>query len=135
MADDLIIAASGNHDGRGAVHVIYGSRTGLTSTGDQVWRQSSPGIPGGAEANDQFGALIVAADFGSNPSSQRYTDLAISSPGESLDGVGSAGTVHVLSGPAAGLQSRNVQVWREDRLGGRLFDYDSVGFGELLAGS
>ena len=30
----------------GAVNVIYGSAGGLTSTGNQVWSQDSPGIAG-----------------------------------------------------------------------------------------
>jgi hypothetical protein len=68
VADDLIIAAPYNHDYRGAVHVIYRSRTGLTSRGDQVWRQSSPGIPGVAAGEAFFGARVVVADFGNNPS-------------------------------------------------------------------
>ena len=135
MADDLIIGASGNHDGRGAVHVIYGSRTGLTSRGDQVWRQSSPGIPGVTEEADLFGDRVAAADFGNNPSGHRYADLAVSSPTESVHGVAAAGTLHVLSGSAEGLGPRNVQLWREDRLGDSLVDHsnETWGFGALLA--
>ena len=136
MADDLIITVP-NYGWRGAVHVIYGSRNGLTSRGDQVWRQSTPGIPGVAEEEDRFGEHVVAADFGNNPSSQRYADLAVSSPVESVNGVGAAGTVHVLSGSAEGLRPQPVQLWREDRLSARLVDHRNVsfgGFGALLAG-
>jgi len=47
----------------GAVNVIYGSSTatqanGLTFSDDQFWTQSSPGVPGGAEANDHFGGAL-----------------------------------------------------------------------------
>jgi hypothetical protein len=42
----------------GLVHVIYGSSTGLTTTGNQVWRQGAGGLPDAAEANDHFGEAV-----------------------------------------------------------------------------
>jgi hypothetical protein len=42
----------------GLVHVIYGSSTGLTTTGNQVWRQGAGGLPDAAEANDHFGEAL-----------------------------------------------------------------------------
>ena len=40
----------------GAMHVFYGTTSGLTFTGEQEWTQDSPGIPGGSEAGDLFGS-------------------------------------------------------------------------------
>jgi hypothetical protein len=44
----------------GAVCVIYGSTNsnGLTATSSQVWTQDSPGVPGAAETDDDFGFAL-----------------------------------------------------------------------------
>ena len=42
----------------GAVSVLYGSTSGLTNTGSQLWTQDSPGILDTAEAGDQFGRAL-----------------------------------------------------------------------------
>lgn len=42
----------------GGVNVIYGSASGLSSANDQLWHQDSPGIPGGPETQDHFGAAL-----------------------------------------------------------------------------
>ena len=41
----------------GLVHVIYGSSTGLTPTGSQIWRQGV-GLPGTIAASDRFGQAL-----------------------------------------------------------------------------
>src|SRR5215204_5534200 len=41
-AADLAIGASGENSFAGVVQVLYGSGTGLTATGSQVWSQDSP---------------------------------------------------------------------------------------------
>src|SRR5262245_423460 len=43
----------------GAVRVLYGSETGLTSTGSVLLHQNSPGILDQAEAGDHFGANLA----------------------------------------------------------------------------
>jgi hypothetical protein len=44
----------------GAVFVLYGcvKCNGLTSSSSQVWTQGSPGVPGGPESGDHFGAAL-----------------------------------------------------------------------------
>jgi hypothetical protein len=42
----------------GAVNVLYGTATGLSAPGDQLWHQDSPGINGVAEAGDRFGQAL-----------------------------------------------------------------------------
>ncbi len=134
-ADDLVIGAPWNHADRGSVHVLYGSSAGLTSRGDQVWRQSSPRVDGITEEGDRFGSGLVVADFGNNEVGQRTGDVAVSSPGETVSGIGAAGSVHVLSSTTGGLQAGGAQLWTEDRLGGSLTDGGSTGegFGTVLA--
>jgi len=42
----------------GAVHVIYGSSTGLTATGAQLWTENSAGLGTTASAGDHFGLTV-----------------------------------------------------------------------------
>jgi hypothetical protein len=85
----------------GAVHVLYGSPGGLTAAvppdGRAVWRQDSPGVPGKAEAGDQFGFALAAGDFNGDGED----DLAVGTPFEDdEDGVNEVdvGTVYVIHG-------------------------------------
>ncbi len=61
-ADDLAIGVVGQQVSgelrAGAVTIIYGSGTGLTEVGNQVWHQDSPGIEGIAEPFDSFGFAL-----------------------------------------------------------------------------
>ena len=61
----------------GAVNVLYGSPTGLTATGNQLFDETSAGIagPGTAGAGDEFGAALATGDFNQDG----YLDLAIGS--------------------------------------------------------
>ena len=52
----------GNVGNAGAVHIIYGSPDGLSSTAalpDQLWTQESAFIQGSAELRDHFGAALA----------------------------------------------------------------------------
>ena len=53
----LIVGAPGENSGAGAITVIYGASTGLTSTGAKYFSQNSSGIPGAAEGGDGFGTF------------------------------------------------------------------------------
>lgn len=97
----------------GAVHVIYGSASGLSAANAQIWTQDLPGVAGGAEPNDLFGAALVAADFGGGPE----VDLAIGVPREDLGTVANAGMVHALLGSTSGLTASNSQVWTQNTAG------------------
>lgn len=59
---DLAIGAPGEDVGTaadaGAVNVQYGSATGLPGPGGQLFTQDSPGVGGGAESGDGFGAAL-----------------------------------------------------------------------------
>ena len=47
----------------GSVNVLYGSGSGLSAAGAQLWDQASPGILDNAEPGDLFGADVAAGDF------------------------------------------------------------------------
>ena len=52
---DLSVGSQHHKDQIGSVNVLYGSSRGLTASGDQLWRQSTRGVPGVAASGDQFG--------------------------------------------------------------------------------
>jgi hypothetical protein len=113
----------------GAVHVLCGSITGLETARSQLWHENSPGIPDVAQANDRFGHALSVGDFDDD----RYDDLAIGVPGQDLDGVSSAGLVHVLYGSPNGLTASRDQVWDQaaPAIGDAADEFSS--FGRALA--
>ncbi len=149
--DDLAIGAPGEDVGNavdaGAVHVLLGSRTGLTASGNQLWHQDSLSLAGTAESGDQFGAALAAGDFDDDVA----YDLAIGAPGENIDSGGprDGGEVTVLyGGGSSGLRAERSQVWNQDSAsvrdeanGDDLFgaalaagDFDHDGFDDLAIG-
>ena len=109
---DLAIGVPGESLGStkraGAVNVLYGSPTGLSGAGAQVWNQSSPTVKGKPRRGDQFGAgSLRILDFGKG----RPADLAVHSP---YDRPG--GSVNVLYGSSHGLTARD-QLWRSSSRG------------------
>src|SRR5919204_1090753 len=60
----------------GAVNVLYGSATGVTTAGDQLFSQDSPGVAGAAEAGERVGSAVAAGDFNGDG----YAHLAVGGP-------------------------------------------------------
>jgi hypothetical protein len=128
----------------GAVSVLYGTGSGLSSAGNQFWHQDSPGIDGRAEVGDNFGEALVVGDFDGDG----FTDLAAGVPDDSVGDVDSAGAVAVLYGSPAGLTATGDQFWSQDnpgildvseeldRFGLTLAagDFDGDGFADLAVG-
>ena len=83
----------------GAVHVIRGSATGLTATGDQYWTEQSPGIDGDWQNYAYFGTALSSSDYDADG----FADLAIGVPGMNVGSTTSTGAVEVLYGSPAGL--------------------------------
>lgn len=112
--DDLAIGAvteevSGISDA-GSVNVLYGSSSGLTATGDQIWHQNSSGVVGASGLNDRFATSLGAGDFNGDG----RDDLAIGVPGETINSQSSAGAVNVLYGSNAGLTEVGDQQWSQN---------------------
>jgi hypothetical protein len=101
----------------GGVNVLYGSASGLQATApaDQFWSQNSPGVEGGAEEFDDFGAALAAGDFNGDT----FWDLAVGVPNEDIGRIAVAGGVNVLYGSATGLQATAPadQFWSQDSPG------------------
>lgn len=119
----------------GAVQILYGGSSGLSSTGNQFWTQDSPGIAETAEVADQFGTALVAADFGKDTASGCYDDLAIGVPSESnkAANIFNAGGVNVLYGSASGLSASGNEFWDENTPGIQGTMETNDDFGEALA--
>ena len=114
---DLAVGAQfediGDTENAGAVNIIYGSASGLTDTGNQLWHQDSPGIGGVAESNDFYGATLASGDFDGDG----FSDLAVGVPFEEIDGTEIAGAVNVIYGSGGGLTAAGNQLWHRDSPG------------------
>jgi hypothetical protein len=99
----------------GSVNVLYGSGSGLTATGAQLWDQASPGILDNAEPGDLFGADVAAGDFnGDGPA-----DLVAAATYEDVGPLTDAGAAAVLYADSggAGLAAAGNQLWTQDSPG------------------
>ena len=132
-AVDLAVGVAGSQTiaGAGAVVVLPGSPAGLTGSGSQLFTQDSPGVPDSAEFRDQFGSALAAGNFNND----RYVDLAVGVPGETVDAFEFAGAVNVLPGSAGGLTGSGSQLFTQDSPGvpGGV-EFDDF-FGRALAAS
>jgi hypothetical protein len=119
----------------GAVIVLYGTSSGLSSTNNQFWSQNATGIADTSESGDHFGSALAAGDFNGNG----FDDLAIGVPGEDIENSfplptdSDAGSVHVLYGSSSRLGSSGSQRWTQDSSG--ILDETEIGdnFGFSLA--
>ncbi|HBB34412.1 MAG TPA: hypothetical protein DDZ80_24050 [Cyanobacteria bacterium UBA8803] len=134
--DDLLVGVPGESVGSihnaGAVHAIYGSQTGLTHQGNQLFHQNSTGIVGYSAVDELFGSALATGDFNGDG----YDDAAIGIPGQAgLDngGVSNAGAVQIIYGSSNGLTYVNNQQISVDITGvpGVTEAFDR--FGESLA--
>jgi hypothetical protein len=112
---DAVIAAGGETVGTvmdaGAVHVLYGSATGLTTDGSQRWTEDDLSSSDGSEQGDEFGdERLTPGDFNGDG----FADLAVSIRDEGVGTLSEAGAAGVLYGSAAGLTADGNQFWTQD---------------------
>jgi hypothetical protein len=95
---DVAVAASGEDLGSaaeaGSVTVLFGSASGLRTSGAQSYTQNTSGVPGTAEAWDRFGSAVDLTDL----TKDGKAELVIG-----VDGENSAGGVWTLRGTSTGL--------------------------------
>ena len=136
---DLVIGVPGEAVGTprraGAVQVIYGSATGLTTARDRLWFPGLGGVPGDQATSGGFGSALAVGDFDGDG----YPDVAIGAPGTTVRGIWGSGQVVILRGSAAGLTAVGAQVWDQASPGvdsepedpGE--NWSGEGFGSVLA--
>ena len=119
----------------GGVNVIYGSATGLTSTGDQFIDAATFGLAYTTDAN--FGWALASGDFNGDT----YSDLAIGMPGATVSGKAGYGRVLIVDGSATGLNTataRNLPLLSGNlkRAGSALVwaNFNGDAFGDLAIG-
>ncbi|HEX8805043.1 MAG TPA: hypothetical protein VF743_12645, partial [Acidimicrobiales bacterium] len=104
---DLAVGAPGEDIGAtgnaGAVTVLFGSATGLTTAGSQTLFQGG-GAGGTAETGDGFGSALASGILGGDA----VADLVVGAPGEDVGAVGNAGAVNLLAGSPGGLAAGTV---------------------------
>jgi hypothetical protein len=86
-------------DQAGQVSVIYGSATGLSTAGNELWDQDTRGVANQSEGDDRFGTDLATGDFNGDG----FDDLAVGVPGEDTKAGDDVGAVHVLHGSAEGV--------------------------------
>jgi hypothetical protein len=110
---DLAIGAPeadvSGHPQSGALHVLYGSRHGITLTGNRYLTQASAGMagPGAVSCCDEFGLVLAAGRLNAD----RRADLAVGLPYQSLppSSFHDQGAVIALYGGAHGLGAKGSQ--------------------------
>jgi FG-GAP repeat len=113
--DDLAITVANENLGApsaGAVHVIYGSTSGLRAKGDHLVGQATPGVGNNPESSDRFGFSLAAGNFGES----NHDDLAVGAAFEGNETLGfnSTGIVHVFYGSSSGIKPINEQTWTSE---------------------
>jgi hypothetical protein len=113
--DDLAIGVAGEvidtKYNAGAVHILYGTGSGLTANGNQYLYQDMDTLLGTSEGGDRFGTSLAAGDFDGDD----FDDLAIGVDGQDVIGINQAGAVHILYGSyQIGLTGDGDQVWHQE---------------------
>ncbi|MFJ6706000.1 MULTISPECIES: FG-GAP-like repeat-containing protein [unclassified Streptomyces] len=102
---DAVLPAPGANvsgkEGAGAVVVLYGSASGLSTSRRKTITQNTPGVPGVSETGDAFGAATATADVNRDG----YADLVVGTPDEDGSKGTDSGAVTVLWGSRSGLTS------------------------------
>jgi hypothetical protein len=131
--DDLAVGVPNENVGStrnaGAVNTIYGSNSGLTTSGNEYWNQNTSDVKDTAQEDDNFGYALAAGNFDGDAED----DLAIGVPGETFSSFSEAGLVNVLYGSGSGLSASRDDVWNQDSSNIDGAPHDNERFGSSLS--
>jgi len=131
--DDLAVGLADKNvnglEAAGEVQVRYGDGSGLSNAGKQTWTLDSAGVNRRAHRHDGFGTALAVGDFNRDG----YDDLAIGTPGKTVNGKQQAGAVIILYGSAGGLRASGAQFWSQDSLSINSHARANEHFGAALA--
>ncbi len=122
--DDLVVGSPGEAIGiapftfplyeAGQINALYGTTSGISSSGDQAFDMRDAGVSGVPKDYDNFGAALASGDFDGDG----YSDIAIGSPMvDELQNNIVGGRVSVFYGGAGGLDRNDDQVFSQDTPG------------------
>jgi hypothetical protein len=109
---ELVVGAPGltvsGHAAAGGLTVVQTTTRAKPKRSDgKLFTQSTSGVAGASEHDDDFGSAVASADFDLDG----YADLAVGLPGEDFSGAKDAGAVTILYGSRKGLTGkRSVQL-------------------------
>jgi hypothetical protein len=108
----------------GAVHVLYGTATGLNAVGNDFWTQGNAGLGAVSEEWDFFGISLAAGNIvGSS-----HDDLAVGASGEDVGSILGAGAVLVFPGSSTGTTATGGLVLTQENIPGAISEaWDSLG--------
>ncbi|WP_413752897.1 FG-GAP-like repeat-containing protein [Streptomyces sp. R-74717] len=108
---------SGHTAKGGAVTAVFGSATGLTSTGRKTIHQDTTGVPDSGETGDDMGASVSIGDVNLDG----YGDILTGAPGEDITRGGvnqsNAGQVFLIRGSATGPTGTGAVGYSQDTTG------------------
>ncbi|MEC8557313.1 MAG: FG-GAP repeat protein [Planctomycetota bacterium] len=93
----------------GAVHIIQGNATGLTTQDSQFWTPGRDFVRRNGERYNRFGSAFAVGDFDGSG----RDDLAIGAPGDSFNAQPNAGAVHVIYSSFDGLARDEIQLFHQ----------------------
>ena len=129
---DLAVGVPGENRGAGAINVLFGGGSGLTSAGDQMLSQNTRGMPGVAERRDGFGYPLGTADAGRGSRAELVIGVAFENPAPGFDS--HRGLVHVVYGSKGGLRPRGSQIFTQHRIDRNSVVQRGAEFGRALSG-
>ncbi|WP_375423436.1 FG-GAP repeat protein [uncultured Friedmanniella sp.] len=97
----------------GAIALLRGTKSGLTTLHDQFISQDSKSAVDKAEKSDRFGSALA----GANLTRTSKADLAVGVPLENFNGKSDAGAVQIIPGATGGLDLGHDQLIQQDLKG------------------
>jgi len=95
------------------VQVLYGGDEGLVATGNQVWTENSPGVPGQANGADGFGFALAAGKY----EGSGKAGLAVGANTQNVRSAFAAGAVVTFRRSPSGLTATGSRFWSQNTPG------------------